>query len=179
MYDSVSNSTTSLGNTTETFFKISNLLVGHNYTFSVRASCLMNGQLCGEAAVLLYDELGSVGAGMCTHKHTHTHCPSSYCFIIALLKLRLVTDRQAGNIFFFFAEEIDLLVCSANSRIPSMMKFFFQLFILCNPVCVISSLHALCTYVGTYYYLDKAALTLKPYLTLPFIFPLYLNHSSK
>lgn len=61
----------SLGNTTETFFRISNLLVGHNYTFSVRACCLVNGQLCGEAAVLLYDELGTSGAG--THFHTHTH----------------------------------------------------------------------------------------------------------
>ncbi|XP_016368987.1 sortilin-related receptor-like [Sinocyclocheilus rhinocerous] len=58
MHDSISNSTKCLGNTTETFFRISNLLVGHNYTFSVRARCLLNNQLCGEAAVLLYDELG-------------------------------------------------------------------------------------------------------------------------
>uniref|UniRef100_A0A671K1R9 Sortilin-related receptor n=1 Tax=Sinocyclocheilus anshuiensis TaxID=1608454 RepID=A0A671K1R9_9TELE len=58
MHDSVSNSTKCLGNTTETFFRISNLLVGHNYTFSVRARCLLINQLCGEAAVLLYDELG-------------------------------------------------------------------------------------------------------------------------
>ncbi|XP_073673926.1 sortilin-related receptor [Garra rufa] len=58
MHDSVTNSTKCLGNTTETFFRISNLLVGHNYTFSVRARCLLNNQLCGEAAVLLYDELG-------------------------------------------------------------------------------------------------------------------------
>uniref|UniRef100_A0A671NK63 Sortilin-related receptor n=1 Tax=Sinocyclocheilus anshuiensis TaxID=1608454 RepID=A0A671NK63_9TELE len=54
----VTNSTKCLGNTTETFFRISNLMVGHNYTFSVRARCLLNNQLCGEAAVLLYDELG-------------------------------------------------------------------------------------------------------------------------
>ncbi|XP_052472847.1 sortilin-related receptor [Carassius gibelio] len=58
MHDSVTNSTKSLGNTTETFFRISNLMVGHNYTFSVRVRCLLNNQLCGEAAVLLYDELG-------------------------------------------------------------------------------------------------------------------------
>uniref|UniRef100_A0A672QD42 Sortilin-related receptor n=1 Tax=Sinocyclocheilus grahami TaxID=75366 RepID=A0A672QD42_SINGR len=58
MHDSVTNSTKCLGNTTETFFRISNLMVGHNYTFSVRARCLLNNQLCGEAAVLLYDELG-------------------------------------------------------------------------------------------------------------------------
>lgn len=76
MYDSVSNSTTSLGNTTETFFRISNLLMGHNYTFSVRASCLVNGQLCGEAAVLLYDELGGAGAG--THTHTASITPDRY-----------------------------------------------------------------------------------------------------
>lgn len=63
MHDSVSNSTKCLGNTTETFLRISNLLVGHNYTFSVRACCLLNNQLCGEAAVLLYDELGKA-AGM-------------------------------------------------------------------------------------------------------------------
>lgn len=62
MHDSVTNSSTCLGNTTETFFRISSLLVGHNYTFSVRARCLLNNQLCGEAAVLLYDELGK-GAG--------------------------------------------------------------------------------------------------------------------
>lgn len=80
MYDSVSNTTTSLGNTTETFFRISNLLVGHNYTFSVRACCLVNGQLCGEAAVLLYDELGSAGAG--THTHTNTLALNLLLFII-------------------------------------------------------------------------------------------------
>ncbi|XP_048015876.1 sortilin-related receptor [Megalobrama amblycephala] len=58
VHDSVTNSTMCLGNTTETFFRINSLLVGHNYTFSVRARCLLNNQLCGEAAVLLYDELG-------------------------------------------------------------------------------------------------------------------------
>lgn len=63
VHDSVTNSTMCLGNTTETFFRINSLLVGHNYTFSVRARCLLNNQLCGEAAVLLYDELGKA-AGM-------------------------------------------------------------------------------------------------------------------
>ncbi|XP_051965527.1 sortilin-related receptor-like [Xyrauchen texanus] len=61
-HDSVTNSSSCLGNTTETFFRINSLLVGHNYTFSVRACCLLNNQLCGESAVLLYDELGK-GAG--------------------------------------------------------------------------------------------------------------------
>uniref|UniRef100_A0A8C8H4J4 Fibronectin type-III domain-containing protein n=1 Tax=Oncorhynchus tshawytscha TaxID=74940 RepID=A0A8C8H4J4_ONCTS len=58
VYDSLSNSTVLLGNTTETFFRISSLLAGHNYTFSVQARCLLNGQLCGEPALLLYDQLG-------------------------------------------------------------------------------------------------------------------------
>ncbi|KAL0973055.1 hypothetical protein UPYG_G00198300 [Umbra pygmaea] len=58
VYDSLSNSTVLLGNTTETFFRISSLLAGHNYTFSVQARCLVNGQLCGEPALLLYDTLG-------------------------------------------------------------------------------------------------------------------------
>ncbi|XP_035288047.1 sortilin-related receptor-like isoform X1 [Anguilla anguilla] len=60
VYDSVTNASTCLGNTTETFFKISSLLAGHNYTFSVRARCLLSGQLCGEPAVLLFDSLGAV-----------------------------------------------------------------------------------------------------------------------
>uniref|UniRef100_A0A3P8Z6A1 Sortilin-related receptor n=1 Tax=Esox lucius TaxID=8010 RepID=A0A3P8Z6A1_ESOLU len=58
VYDSLSNSTVLLGNTTETFFRISSLRAGHNYTFSVQARCLLNGQLCGEPALLLYDTLG-------------------------------------------------------------------------------------------------------------------------
>ena len=58
VYDSLSNSSVLLGNTTETFFRISSLLAGHNYTFSVQARCLLNGQLCGKSALLLYDQLG-------------------------------------------------------------------------------------------------------------------------
>ncbi|XP_059930371.1 sortilin-related receptor [Gadus macrocephalus] len=58
MYDSVSNQTMFLGNTTETFFRINRLLAGHNYSFSVQARCLLGGQLCGEPALLLYDQLG-------------------------------------------------------------------------------------------------------------------------
>lgn len=59
MYDSVTNATTCLGNTTETFLRINNLLAQHNYTFSVRARCLLNGQLCGEPALLLYNDPGN------------------------------------------------------------------------------------------------------------------------
>lgn len=57
MYDSVTNQTTCLGNTTETYFRISSLLLGHNYTFSVQARCLLSGQLCGQPALLLYNQL--------------------------------------------------------------------------------------------------------------------------
>lgn len=57
VYDSVTNVTTCLGNTTETYFRISSLLMGHNYTFSVQARCLLSGQLCGEPALLLYNQL--------------------------------------------------------------------------------------------------------------------------
>ncbi|KAJ7304991.1 hypothetical protein JRQ81_010733 [Phrynocephalus forsythii] len=57
MFDSVSNSTSYLGNTTENVFKVSNLKPGHNYSFAVQARCLYNGQMCGEPATLLYNEL--------------------------------------------------------------------------------------------------------------------------
>uniref|UniRef100_A0A3P8V3B2 Sortilin-related receptor n=1 Tax=Cynoglossus semilaevis TaxID=244447 RepID=A0A3P8V3B2_CYNSE len=56
VYDSVTNQTTFLGNTTETFFRINSLLMRHNYTFSVQARCLLSGQLCGEPALLLYNQ---------------------------------------------------------------------------------------------------------------------------
>ncbi|KAK1153494.1 sortilin-related receptor [Acipenser oxyrinchus oxyrinchus] len=59
MHDSVTNTTTCLGNTTEYYFKIDNLKLGHNYTFSVQARCLYNEQLCGAPALLLYDQLGT------------------------------------------------------------------------------------------------------------------------
>uniref|UniRef100_A0A3Q2DBT9 Fibronectin type-III domain-containing protein n=1 Tax=Cyprinodon variegatus TaxID=28743 RepID=A0A3Q2DBT9_CYPVA len=55
MSDSETNQTSYLGNTTETYFRINSLLAGHNYTFSVQASCLLGGQLCGEPALLLYN----------------------------------------------------------------------------------------------------------------------------
>ncbi|KAF3847223.1 hypothetical protein F7725_020251, partial [Dissostichus mawsoni] len=64
VHDSVTNQTSFLGNTTETYFRISSLLLGHNYTFSVQARCLLSGQLCGEPALLLYNQLtaGAVDA---------------------------------------------------------------------------------------------------------------------
>uniref|UniRef100_A0A3Q1ID25 Sortilin-related receptor n=1 Tax=Anabas testudineus TaxID=64144 RepID=A0A3Q1ID25_ANATE len=62
MYDSVTNQTTYLGNTTETYFRIASLKAGHNYTFSVQARCLLSSQLCGEPALLLYNQL-TAGTG--------------------------------------------------------------------------------------------------------------------
>uniref|UniRef100_A0A8D2LH51 Sortilin related receptor 1 n=1 Tax=Varanus komodoensis TaxID=61221 RepID=A0A8D2LH51_VARKO len=59
MFDRVTNSTTHLGNTTENVFKVSNLKPGHNYSFTVQARCLYSGQMCGEPATLLYNELGT------------------------------------------------------------------------------------------------------------------------
>lgn len=61
VFDSVTNQTVYLGNTTETYFRISSLLVGHNYTFSVQARCLLGGQLCGEPALLLYNQQTGTG----------------------------------------------------------------------------------------------------------------------
>uniref|UniRef100_A0ACB8EXP6 Sortilin- receptor n=1 Tax=Sphaerodactylus townsendi TaxID=933632 RepID=A0ACB8EXP6_9SAUR len=58
MFDRMMNVTAYLGNTTETVFKVSNLKIGHNYSFTVQARCLYSGQMCGEPATLLYDELG-------------------------------------------------------------------------------------------------------------------------
>uniref|UniRef100_H3DA53 Sortilin-related receptor n=1 Tax=Tetraodon nigroviridis TaxID=99883 RepID=H3DA53_TETNG len=61
VYDSTTNQTSYLGNTTETYLRVSSLQPGHNYTFSVQARCLVGGQLCGEAALLLYDQLTAEG----------------------------------------------------------------------------------------------------------------------
>lgn len=58
MYDSSSNVSTYLGNTSDNYFRISNLNLGHNYTFTVQARCLYSDQLCGEPALLLYDQPG-------------------------------------------------------------------------------------------------------------------------
>ncbi|MEJ1287722.1 sortilin-related receptor LDLR class A repeat-containing [Cricetulus griseus] len=64
MFDSAMNLTAYLGNTTDNFFKVTNLKMGHNYTFTVQARCLFGSQICGEPAVLLYDELSSESYGI-------------------------------------------------------------------------------------------------------------------
>ncbi|XP_070808754.1 LOW QUALITY PROTEIN: sortilin-related receptor [Pituophis catenifer annectens] len=61
MFDSGTNTTSYLGNTTENVFKVSHLKAGHNYSFTVQARCLYTGQMCGEPATLLYSELGKDG----------------------------------------------------------------------------------------------------------------------
>nr|XP_020474742.1 sortilin-related receptor-like [Monopterus albus] len=71
VYDSVTNQTAYLGNTTETYFRISNLMAGHNYTFSVQARCLLNSQLCGEPALLLYNQL-TAGASDASRSEGHS-----------------------------------------------------------------------------------------------------------
>ena len=76
VHDSVTNSNTCLGNTTETYFRIGSLQAGHNYTFSVQARCLLAGQLCGEPALLLYDQLGS--GQPYTHGYTDKHTYNVY-----------------------------------------------------------------------------------------------------
>lgn len=54
MLDGALNTSAALGTTTDTFFKVSALQPGHNYTFTVRARCLLGGQLCGDPATLLF-----------------------------------------------------------------------------------------------------------------------------
>ncbi|XP_038610031.1 sortilin-related receptor isoform X2 [Tachyglossus aculeatus] len=88
MYDSVMNSTTALGNTTDNFFKISNLKLGHNYSFSVQARCLFSGQICGEPATLLYDELG---LGADTAAFTAGRPTDVATIVVPILFLLLVT----------------------------------------------------------------------------------------
>lgn len=79
MYDSVTNHTTYLGNTTETYFRITSLMIGHNYTFSVQARCLLNGQLCGEPALLLYNQLtaGTEWKPCCVTHHSYVNAEQS------------------------------------------------------------------------------------------------------
>ncbi|XP_061637060.1 sortilin-related receptor isoform X1 [Phyllopteryx taeniolatus] len=87
MYDGLTNKTTSLGNTTETFFRISSLQVGHNYTFSVQARCLLNGQLCGEPALLLYNQLR---AGASEASPSEGHAQDMAAVVVPVLFLLLL-----------------------------------------------------------------------------------------
>lgn len=94
MFDSAMNLTAYLGNTTDNFFKVTNLKMGHNYTFTVQARCLFGSQICGEPAVLLYDELSS-GELLCDH-------PVSVLFL----------GRRGSNSFqMVFLKHISSTVC--------------------------------------------------------------------
>uniref|UniRef100_A0A672I1R6 Sortilin-related receptor n=1 Tax=Salarias fasciatus TaxID=181472 RepID=A0A672I1R6_SALFA len=87
VFDSVTNQTSFLGNTTETYFRISSLQPGHNYSFSVQARCLVSGQLCGEPAMLLYTQM----TGTHTHIYTqHGHSGDMAAVVVPVLFLLLL-----------------------------------------------------------------------------------------
>uniref|UniRef100_A0A8C0ST04 Sortilin-related receptor n=1 Tax=Canis lupus familiaris TaxID=9615 RepID=A0A8C0ST04_CANLF len=89
MFDSAMNISAYLGNTTDNFFKISNLKLGHNYTFTVQARCLFGSQICGEPAVLLYDELGSGGGASAFQAARSTDVAAVVVPILFLILLSL------------------------------------------------------------------------------------------
>ncbi|XP_029027892.1 sortilin-related receptor isoform X2 [Betta splendens] len=121
MYDSVTNKTTYLGNTTETYFRITSLIAGHNYTFSVQARCLVIGQLCGEPALLPYNHL-TAGSSKTFPSKAHTGDMAAVvvpvlfllllgvCFSLVALYLR---HRRLQNNFTAFANS------HYNSRLGS------------------------------------------------------------
>ncbi|XP_039862395.1 sortilin-related receptor isoform X1 [Simochromis diagramma] len=120
VFDSVTNKTSSLGNTTDTFFRISSLLVGHNYTFSVQARCLLNGQLCGEPAVLLYNQL--IGTSDASRSEAHSGdtaavvVPVLFLLLLAVcggLVVLYLRHRRLQNNFTAFANS------HYNSRLGS------------------------------------------------------------
>nr|XP_033774457.1 sortilin-related receptor isoform X1 [Geotrypetes seraphini] len=109
MYDSLTNITTCLGNTTNNFFKISNLKVGHNYTFTVQARCLNGGQICGDSALLLYDEPGTDYSLFKTEKSSDVAAivvPILFLLLVATgcgFVLLYVRHRRLQNSFTAFA----------------------------------------------------------------------------
>lgn len=111
MFDSVMNISAYLGNTTDNFFKISNLKLGHNYTFTVQARCLFGSQICGEPAVLLYDELGSGGDASTIQAARSTDVAAVVVPILFLILLSLgvgfailyTKHRRLQNSFTAFA----------------------------------------------------------------------------
>uniref|UniRef100_A0A674CLN2 Sortilin-related receptor, L(DLR class) A repeats containing n=1 Tax=Salmo trutta TaxID=8032 RepID=A0A674CLN2_SALTR len=116
VYDSLSNSTVLLGNTTETFFRISSLLAGHNYTFSVQARCLLNGQLCGKSALLLYDQLGQVRSSGQSGDMAVVVVPVLFLLLLGLcggLVVLYLRHRRLQNNFTAFANS------HYNSRLGS------------------------------------------------------------
>ncbi|XP_059494976.1 sortilin-related receptor isoform X1 [Stegostoma tigrinum] len=119
MFDHVTNTTVCLGNTTDNIFEISDLKPGHNYTFTVQARCLYNGQICGEPASLLYDELGNDPSASKNPKSTDVAAivvPVMFLLLVMLgvgFIVLYVRHRRLQNSFTAFANS------HYNSRLGS------------------------------------------------------------